>query len=524
MDYGSFSLSYSYTYTSEGLKKSLTYPDGTTVGYSYDNSDRLTGVDIPGQGRISIGKFTWNSPAKTTYPGGSEKQINYDPLMRTSDITALDPGDNAVLDRDYEYSPVGNLLSKETEQGDISYTYDKLSRLTNSSSERYTYDSVGNRLSSADTSEPWSYNRNNELLDNGKSSFEYDDSGRLIKRDTPRGVLHYSYNAQGRLSKIEDGSGNVIAEYYYDPFGRRLWKEVDGERTYFLYSQEGLIGEYKESGQAVRNYGYRPDTTWGNNPLFLKKDSAYYWYLNDRQGTPKKLISNNGKVVWSAQYDSFGKAHVSTELVENNLRLAGQYYDIETGLHYNLNRYYDPSLGRYLTPDPLREGLNPYLYAQNNPLRYMDPLGLCVVNNVNWGAVRKGAIETFIGVAAVYGGAMVSASAIGATAGVPAILAGSASIGWGVSQITAGFMGNEIPFMGTKEAIIKNTTKSEKLEDKLLGTNELVNMLSTRGTSPSKIGKISDALQSGQSIYESGSTIIEEMNNDKDVNNGKGDQ
>jgi RHS repeat-associated protein len=183
------------------------------------------------------------------------------------------------------------------------------------------------------------------------------------------------------LARVLDGSGNEIASYYYDPFGHRLWKEVNGERTYFLYSEQGLIGEYAENGTAVRTYGYRPGSKWTTNPLFQKTEGSYYWYINDRQGTPKKLISANGRVVWSAKYEAFGKAHITRQEVRNPLRRAGQYHDNETGLYYNWHRYYSPQLGRYLRTDPMREGLNLYLYALNNLYRYLDPRGLCVMKD-----------------------------------------------------------------------------------------------------------------------------------------------
>jgi RHS repeat-associated protein len=83
-------------------------------------------------------------------------------------------------------------------------------------------------------------------------------------------------------------------------------------------------------------------------------------------------------VVWEAGYTPFGKAGIFTADIENNLRFPGQYYDKETGLHYNYHRYYDPDTGRYLTPDPigLKGGINLYAYVDGNPVNWIDPLGL----------------------------------------------------------------------------------------------------------------------------------------------------
>ncbi len=78
------------------------------------------------------------------------------------------------------------------------------------------------------------------------------------------------------------------------------------------------------------------------------------FYTNDHLGTPQKIIAVNGAVVWTAKYSSFGKAEVGLpSSIANNLRSAGQYYDKETGLHYNYYRYYDSQIGGYLTTDPL---------------------------------------------------------------------------------------------------------------------------------------------------------------------------
>nr|WP_281419310.1 RHS repeat-associated core domain-containing protein [Marinobacterium ramblicola] len=107
-------------------------------------------------------------------------------------------------------------------------------------------------------------------------------------------------------------------------------------------------------------------------------DGKVYYYQNDHLGTPQRLIVASGKVVWEARYTAFGKATILTEEVSNNLRFPGQYYDVETGLHYNYFRDYDPSTGRYIESDPigLAGGMNTYVFVGSNPISFIDPYGL----------------------------------------------------------------------------------------------------------------------------------------------------
>jgi RHS repeat-associated protein len=105
---------------------------------------------------------------------------------------------------------------------------------------------------------------------------------------------------------------------------------------------------------------------------------------NDPLGTPQALTNEAGTVVWRADYDPFGKVTPNEDpdgdgnTVTFNVRLPGQYYDQETGLHYNYFRYYDPGTGRYTTSDPigLEGGLNSYGFVNGNPLRWVDQYGL----------------------------------------------------------------------------------------------------------------------------------------------------
>jgi len=113
-------------------------------------------------------------------------------------------------------------------------------------------------------------------------------------------------------------------------------------------------------------------------------ESAYYFH-NDHLGTPQVLTDENGNVAWKAVCMPFGGAQILVESVENPFRFPGQYYDQETGLHYNYFRYYNPTSGRYITPDPigLAGGINLFTYVANNPVNNIDPRGL-QTNTLHW--------------------------------------------------------------------------------------------------------------------------------------------
>jgi RHS repeat-associated protein len=271
-----------------------------------------------------------------------------------------------------------------SEHGTYTYQYDELYRLTSADNptipgEAYTYGALGNRLSSVATTGVWSYNANNELTGFDAVSFTYDDAGNQASKTVGTTTTSYHYDIEDRLVRVTNGSGTTIAEYVYDPFGRRLWKDVSGVRTYFFYADEGLVAEFDASGNQTKEYGYRPDSTWTTDPLFMEQDGRYYFYHHDHLGTPQQMTSVSGAVVWAAEYEEFGKATVdASSTVTNNLRFPGQYFDEETGLHYNFHRYYESTAGRYIIVDPLGMfgNTNLYLYSGANPINYMDHLGL----------------------------------------------------------------------------------------------------------------------------------------------------
>jgi RHS repeat-associated protein len=279
------------------------------------------------------------------------------------------------------------------------------------------------------------------------------------------------YDIEDRLTEVwngETGSGTLIATYCYDPFGRRLWKDVDGTRTCFVYSDEGLIGEYDGTGTELKTYGYVPDSIWTTDPLFQKVNGTCYWYQNDHLGTPQKLTAVNGAVAWSATYDSFGNILIDTETITNNLRFPGQYYDQETGLYYNYQRYYDPATGRYLRIDPQGDGINLYAYCFNNPIAFIDPMGLCVVKDVNYAQMGIGMLHIIEGTGLMIGSVTVPI-AVGLYSGT-----GPVGVGLTAAVITPSFAYGGWTLFKTgaediKESVLghsnKHTQKAKAIED-----------------------------------------------------------
>jgi RHS repeat-associated protein len=146
-----------------------------------------------------------------------------------------------------------------------------------------------------------------------------------------------------------------------------------------------LIGNNYQQNELQREkiqkeYLFKPDSIWGTDLLGMIIGSDFYTYHNNHIGTPLFMTDLTGTKAWEAETDSFGQVEITTSTIENNIRLAGQYFDAETGLHYNWNRYYDPSTGRYISQDPIgfAGGISLYGYVGQNPIGGIDPTGLWV--------------------------------------------------------------------------------------------------------------------------------------------------
>jgi len=173
--------------------------------------------------------------------------------------------------------------------------------------------------------------------------------------------------------------------YTYNVLGQRIKKiNQNGLATSFHYGPDGeLLFEVDQAGN-TKAY------VWLNGRPLARIDNnqQIYYYHVDHLGTVLSMTdATTGAVVWKGYYEPFGSATVRpVSTIENNLRLPGQYYDRETGLHYNYFRDYDPSTGRYVEADPigLNAGPNVYAYVEGKPLTQIDPFGLANGPAVGW--------------------------------------------------------------------------------------------------------------------------------------------
>ncbi len=309
------------------------------------------------------------------------RQITQDVLGRIAKLRNA-AGDTA---RDFSYDPLGRLTGyydfRETgttctwEEGYGQVCTPGTRYLIGSAS--FSYDSVGNRRDLGAVVET-----GNRLVAFDGYTLTYDDDGNLRVKSKP-GVRTDSlfWNSVNQLDSVRtrDSLGVLrVVRFGYDGGGRRVRKAVDAATTYYVWAGDHVFVELDGAGIIQRTYSYYPGV---DHPHGVQTDStAVYYYLTDPSGNVTGLVDAAGAIVNDYRYKAFGGAEVTSEGFSNRLRFAAREFDSETGLYYNRARYYDPTLARFISEDPigLGGGINPFAYSDNEPINSRDPFGLYV--------------------------------------------------------------------------------------------------------------------------------------------------
>jgi len=314
-----------------------------------------------------------------TRPNSVSTLYAYDSLSHLTSVLHQLSG-STIDGAAYTLDNAGNRTAKTDELAGVTsnYSYDAIYELTgvtqgSNTTESYTYDPVGNRLSSLGVSS-YTTNSSNELTSTSNGTYTYDNDGNLLTKVVGSNTTSYAWDFENRLTSVTlPGSGGTVS-FKYDPFGRRIYKSSSSATSVYAYDGDNLIEETNSAGTVVARY------TQGLNidePLAMLRSSTTSYYQADGLGSLTSLSNTSGALANTYTYDSFGNLTASTGSLTNSFQYTGREFDSETGLYYYRARYYDPSAGRFLTEDPLRyEPTSFYSYVGNDPIFWMDPLGL----------------------------------------------------------------------------------------------------------------------------------------------------
>ena len=318
-----------------------------------------------------------------------------------------------MIERHYQYDPSGQLVQwQDRHRGLTRYRYDAGGRITRSqiglakdwgpigvradasgnttgqpmaANEQFYWDAASNPLPDEAAASQGNIVPGNRLLVWQDARYTYDEHGNLIERlQGQRGSAaqtrtHFTWDAAHQLARAEVAHGpdetasTQSFTYTYDALGRRIAKTDAFGTSHFAWDDDRLVLEQRGGNETT--FVYHPELFV---PLAQIHNGALHHLHTDHLGTPLEASNDAGEITWQVIYRTWGNV-VTEEVTEiqQRLRFQGQYFDAETGLHYNRFRYYECSIGRFASQDPigLFGGENQYEYAPN-PIEWIDPLGL----------------------------------------------------------------------------------------------------------------------------------------------------
>jgi len=378
-----------YTYDDKGRRLTTETADGSRlINYLWDETDAVVGVS---EGSASV-DFSFDADGRlidASYSNSMTSSASWSPAGRLEAFEHQSSG-GQLFDWSYSYDTAGMPASRVDLDGSVHiYSRDNLGAITSvdhpgsADDETYSYDSMGNRTS--DHNGSYSYDGEHRLLEDSDSLYTWTDNGELATQtDKLSGeITRYTWNSDSYLTGVtrESASGILLSNisYLYDPLGRRIAKEVDGQRFYMQFAGDNMLQEMTSDGLPTARYVFGGLDT----PLWkMDLQDQVTFFVSDGNGSVTGLVDEAGALIERYTYDSFGnRTEWLGSGIEQPFGLHGLPLDPETGLYCVRERYYSPQTGRFLSADRFAGfvsgalGQNPYVFAFNDPFRFQDPYG-----------------------------------------------------------------------------------------------------------------------------------------------------
>ncbi|NRD50335.1 RHS repeat-associated core domain-containing protein [Corallococcus exiguus] len=404
-----------FEYDALGRRTEVRTSWGDVTRYAWNRNGVCTAIQRA-SGTVEFVRDVLGREVRRVLPGGGVVETQYDALSRPLEQVYQPPGwvtrglaaptssgdgdHREPVQRRYTYDAFGHISEvSDSLRGRTWYEHDKTGNLTRvlraqGVSEAFEYDAMGNRTAQAVVggAEPGSersalpvrrrttlaYEPGGRLAsaqsDQDAMSYVYDADGHLIlKRERSRtgeqSVWRYEWTALGQLKKVVRPDGTEWT-YVYDGLGRRVAKRGPPGEWRYLWDGSVVLQE-RDASESLSTWLYEPSS----HRVLLKEDGGLHFVLPDGVGAASEVVAPDGSIEWVNAQGTWGEQGSGAE--EFPIRFPGQWYDAESGWHYNHFRYYDPQSGRYVSPDPigLMGGYNLYAYVPS-PVEWMDPLGL----------------------------------------------------------------------------------------------------------------------------------------------------
>jgi RHS repeat-associated protein len=335
-------LTWTFAYDAAGNRTRLTHPNGTSTDYAYLNNHWLQAI-------------TDKAPGGATFQSTS-----------------------------YTYDQNGNRLTQADSSGTTSFAYDALNRLTQAAypggygTWGWTYDAVGNRTQQTAPSGTTNYacDANSRLLTAGSTTYSYDANGNLLSISTGQ---TFAWDVFNRLTQATGSGGTVTHTYNGDGLKTRR-VGPDGTRQYYY---DGIKPIWETDGAGAMTAQYDQDI-FGNLLSRREAGGTRRYYHFDGLGSTTALTNELGAATSTLLYDAWGNQRASTGSDQGRYRFTGAELDSATVLYHMGARFYCPTIGQWLSEDPVQykpfepATLNFYAYVQNNPLVFTDPDGRAI--------------------------------------------------------------------------------------------------------------------------------------------------